>query len=210
MSLKERREIKKLQRRELKNIAQKIPYDENDNILLRLWPKEVEKSFYIDGQDDSVSLTSEFKQYLCDFRDNFAVQNIVVDLDKNTKPSSKVKFRMLYQSFFKYCIIKTAKELKKNAMACLACFLCGLLVMAIEILIDIYVPTKFKFLDIIPEILAWVFIWEAFDMFFFKRTKLNSIQRKNYHMYKAEFTDKEPQLNIKEVSFGEKKNNLNK
>ena len=118
----------------------------------------MKKSFYIDANDDSISLTSDFKNYLLTFRDSFAAENISVKLDPKSSVQSKQKFEKLYQSFFKFNILKLAKELKANLRNILICFFAGLLVITMIVLIETLAHDDLKFISIIFEILAWVFI----------------------------------------------------
>lgn len=204
MSFKEYRDLKKIQKDELKKVIQKVPYDQEGNIVLQLWDSEMKKSFYIDSNDDSISLTSDFKNYLISFRDNFAVETISVKLDQKSSVQSKQKFEKLYQSFFKFNILKTAKELRSNLRNLLICFICGLIVLGIIVVIETLAHDSIKFISIIFEILAWVFIWECFDMLFFQRPKLRKEQLRNYHMYRAKFVNDKTTINIREVSYKEK------
>lgn len=209
MIFKEYRDLKRIEKEELKKFTQRVPYDEDDNVVLQLWDNEMKKSFYIDANDDSISLTSDFKNYLLTFRDSFAAENISVKLDPKSSVQSKQKFEKLYQSFFKFNILKLAKELKANLRNILICFFAGLLVITMIVLIETLAHDDLKFISIIFEILAWVFIWEAFDMLFFKRPKMRTDQLKNYHMYRAKFVNDKTTVNVREISYKEK-SKLNK
>lgn len=99
MSFKDYIKIKKMQKEELEKMAQRVPYDENDNIYLQLKQSEIKKSFSIDGEDDSASLSNDFKEYLITFRDSFAIEPVSVNLDVKTPETDKKKFEYLYKSF---------------------------------------------------------------------------------------------------------------
>lgn len=209
MTFKEYKDLKKIEKEEFKKIAQRVPYDNDGNIVLQLWDSEMKKSFYIDANDDSISLTSDFKNYLYSFRDSFASETISVKLDPKSSVEAKQKFEKLYQSFFKFNILKLAKELKSNLINIIACFICGLVVITSIILVETLAHDSIKFLSIIFEILAWVFIWESFDMLFFQRPKMRREQLKNYRMYRAKFVNDKMSINVREITYKDK-SKLNK
>ncbi|MDE6477324.1 MAG: hypothetical protein K2L48_04005 [Mycoplasmoidaceae bacterium] len=99
-------------------------------------------------------MTTDFKNYLYSFRDSFANETISVKLDPKSSVQSKQKFEKLYQSFFKFNILKLAKELKANLINIIICFICGLIVITSIILVETLAHNNIKFLSIIFEILA--------------------------------------------------------
>lgn len=198
---KEWREIKKLQKQELEKMEHSVTYDSKDRVLLQFYKSEVEESFYIDGDDDSISLDSRFKEYLKTYKDAFAYDKVAVNIDRNVKKQDAEKFERLYKSFFKYEMLMTAREIKKISKNILWCLLSGIVVIICTILFGLFVKSDWKVANIIFEIISWVLIWEGLDMLFFRRPVLIKTQHKNYNMYSAEFYQKPFEKKVKALPY---------
>lgn len=85
--------------------------------------------------------------------------------------------------------VKTGKtELKRNALASLIMLILGIMVFTTIIILNSY-NAQTILLNVL-DVVAWVFIWEAVDLFVFKRTALKKEHIINLKLLTAKFTFK--------------------
>lgn len=109
--------------------------------------------------------------------------NVIDDKEKELYPKA-------IDNYYTAKIRDTKLELKRNAIISFIMLLIGIVVFATIIILNA-VNAQTLILSVI-DVVAWVFIWEAVDLFVFKRTELRNQQLLNLKLLtaKIEFIDK--------------------
>lgn len=101
--------------------------------------------------------------------------------------NEKREYRKAIKEYYVQKYISDKKKLKKNALISLALALCGILILGFAIFMDIKGenPIWTEFIDII----AWVLVWEAVDIFVFRNRdlRINCRRYVSYFSMKVEY-----------------------
>lgn len=131
------------------------------------------------SEDNKLTINSEFASFL-----ENSVKDIPVKNNLTLEISSKnCDINMLSEAIKNYYyneFIDSQRKLKRNLIFSLVTFIIGLLGLAFTMLYDIF---DFPIIVIgALDIFTWVFMWEAFDKFFFERTefKYNQYRQMNF------------------------------
>ena len=87
-------------------------------------------------------------------------------------------------------VIRKTKELKRNKCVSLVFLICGLIVFISSIILKRWISHDVSILFESIDIMGWVFIWEAVDLFFIARKVLTFEQIRYYKILKAKFSIK--------------------
>ena len=87
-------------------------------------------------------------------------------------------------------VIRKTKELKRNKWVSLVFLICGLIVFISSIILKRWISHDVSILFESIDIMGWVFIWEAVDLFFIARKVLTFEQIRYYKILKAKFSIK--------------------
>jgi hypothetical protein len=114
----------------------------------------------------------------------FIIKSDVID------DSEKELYPKAIDNYYSAKIRDTKLELKRNAVISFIMLLIGIVVFASIIILNA-VNAQALILSVI-DVIAWVFIWEAVDLWAFKRSELRNTQLLNLKLLtaKIEFTDK--------------------
>ena len=129
--------------------------------------------------------TAEFLNHsLLQLKTSSAV-HFVVSSNVITDEEQQV-YEKAIKNYYREEFAESAREIRKNTLASLVMILVGALVFAIAILLE-SMDLKPLFLNIL-DVIAWVFVWEAADLFFLQRPVLRKEQLRNLKIAVAEFT----------------------
>lgn len=126
-----------------------------------------------------------------DFTDYIWHKAKLVPLNQNIKiqihcpaDTSKREVKTSLKNYYRAEYLETKNELKKISFFSITCLLLGIITLLVLSVFN-FAWNNFYVVSIV-DILVWVFVWEAFDSFFFKRwdgkRKLKRIQK----LYSAE------------------------
>ena len=111
---------------------------------------------------------------------NFVIKSEVIDEEEKSVYPTAVK------NYYTSKIRDTKAELSRNAIISLIMLLIGVAVFATIIILNA-LNAQTLILSVI-DVVAWVFIWEAVDLFAFKRTALRNAQLLNLKLLTAKIT----------------------
>lgn len=102
-------------------------------------------------------------------------------IDENEQEVYKTAIRNYYQVEYR----ETWKELRRNAIDVLAMLLFSACIFALAVILETVAHANAVILNMI-DVFAWVFTWEAVDLFFFRRPQLRKEQNRNAAAIDAE------------------------
>ena len=141
--------------------------------------------FSVEGKPVIAGETAEFLNHsLLQLKTSSAV-HFVVSSNVITDEEQQV-YEKAIKNYYREEFAERAREIRKNTLASLVMILVGALVFAIAILLE-SMDLKPLFLNIL-DVIAWVFVWEAADLFFLQRPVLRKEQLRNLKIAVAEFT----------------------
>ena len=145
---------------------------------------------------------------------NSNLEEFLVEKVKNIPPKVNLRVKIFtddcvdenevkvaYKNKFKGDFEELEQELKRNILFAFTMLILGVLFMGFLIL-EIYFLNNY-ILSTILEIAVWVFVWEAVDSFFLKRS---SIRRKRYQLARLYYAD----LEVVTLDFDKIEKNLTK
>lgn len=108
----------------------------------------------------------------------FEITSAVIDETEKAEYTSAIK------NYYSREIAETKTKLKRNGISSFIMLILGILVFALRIVFSSTLNNEIV-LNVL-DVVAWVFVWEATDLFFFKRSEMRSEQLKNLKIYTAE------------------------
>lgn len=103
------------------------------------------------------------------------------EIDEREKELYKTAIKNFYRVEYK----ATWKELRRNAFCAIIMLLVSACIFALAIILDRATNASAVILNMI-DVFAWVFTWEAVDIFFLQRPKLQKEQKRNLAAIEAE------------------------
>lgn len=97
-------------------------------------------------------------------------------------------YRTAVGNYYRSRIIDIDRRLKRNTAAALVMAITAVVILTFYLVLELR-NAGYVFLEIV-NITAWVFMWEAVDLFFFERKTLKIEQLRDYRLYSAEITYK--------------------
>lgn len=91
--------------------------------------------------------------------------------------------RAIHQ-YYKSQLIDIDRKLKRNKTSALIMLLIGIAVLGVYIALSLSLSDAHVFVEVI-DIAAWVFVWEAVDLFFISRKEMLWEKKKYHHLYHA-------------------------
>ena len=168
--------LKNKMKKARKEISDKedLLYDSDNNALITVKAMEEAQIFSSYDFDCNEKLNEELAEYLWDKARFVPVKDdIRIKMYVGEKVNIKEVQNAIHNKFRKE-YVETKLEKKHNCLFSFAMFVVGLLALAVLVLS--YAYFKNEYVDLIVEIVAWVFMWEAVDAFFLERSKLNRKQ----------------------------------
>ncbi|MEG1751639.1 MAG: hypothetical protein RR140_01245 [Clostridia bacterium] len=163
-------------------------YDENGMLIVKLNLRD-EDNFLSPFSYGSIPiLDSNIEQYLnsC-VRPAKCKQNIHLKIYSYTIDESEKKiYEQAIRNTFKQSYVSEKQHMQKSLIASLIMLFVSLSFLSLMFLFD-YFKLNSIFIELI-DIIAWVFMWEAVDIFFFKRHVINWSQQKNIGFYNAKIS----------------------
>lgn len=164
-----------------KEMAEKeeIHFDSDDNALITVKADKDEQLFSSYDYDNNEKLNEELADYIWD-KARFvpAKSDIRIKVYAGEKANKK-EIESAIHNKFKKEYLELKEEKKRNALFSLSMLITGLLFLGVLYLS--YLFFRNEFLDVILEIVVWVFLWEATDAFFLQRA---SMRRKQFILLK--------------------------
>jgi hypothetical protein len=160
--------------------------DENDRLIVNLSIKNDDgflSPYSLKGEPQLASETAEFLQHSIKNTKHtddisFHVHSSVIDANE------EVEYRKAIKCYYAHEITETKTKMRRNAMSSALMILLGILVFALRIIFSSVFPNEI-FLSVL-DVVAWVFVWEATDLFFFKRTELRQELLQYLKIYTAD------------------------
>ncbi len=182
-----------------------IHFDSDDNALITVKAESEEQIFSSYDYDNNEKLNEELADYIWDKARFVPSKNDIRIKVYTSEKVDAVEVETAIHNKYKKEYLELREEKKRNALFSLAMLIAGLFVLGILYLS--YLFFKNEFLDVILEIVTWVFIWEAADAFFLQRA---SLRRRQFTLLKlctanVEVVKKRTQKKKETVSYGANK-----
>lgn len=169
------------------------PYETNSSgdRLIRLHVNDLDY-FLSPLSVDGVPVISDETAYLL----NFYLKNMSVDGDEKlcfevTAPditeNEQSIYRKAIKNYYREEFIDVQIKFRENLKKTITMLGVGLLPLFLKIFLHLFVGLGNEFTEII-NIAAWVFLWEAVDLFFIKRVELRKVQLRNLKILEAQFS----------------------
>ncbi len=126
------------------------------------------------AEDNKEVINSEFASFLDNsVKDVSPKQDLTLEISANNCDLNKISTAIKNYYFNEF--IDSQRKLKRNLVFSICTLIIGLMALALTIVFNsLNTPLIVGAIDIF----AWVFMWEAFDLFFFRRAELK------YHQYR--------------------------
>lgn len=176
--------MKNITKKDLTDIDER---DENNRRIIRLNVSDDSNflsPFSVQGSPLISSETAEFLNLNIkhNLRDSGVKLIISSDeIDGNEKEIYKTAIKNYYQVEYK----ATWKELRRNAFCSLIMLLFSACIFSLAIILETTTNASAVILNMI-DVFAWVFTWEAVDIYFLQRPKLQKEQKRNAAAINAE------------------------
>lgn len=163
--------IKKLKKDE-KNYERVLDIDEGGSLIMDIKLPKVSDAYSQFSPDNGLRINPELKNYFEE--SNLFVKNPLKVKIYNNELETDVVGQNIFKKVFKETFYaerhKIYKKNKFNSLSSLVCLLIGLAILSVTLALGLQNIDLGLFFSSV-EILAWVFMWEAFDLFFFRRTE---------------------------------------
>ena len=174
-------------------------YVENDNsVSINIKAESEDKIFSSFNYENKESLTQELSEHIWD---SVKIMPFKKDVRLNfyTKENlSKDEVRSAIRYHYGREYVDVKDQIRKTNRTALTCLLLG--IFSLGLLVLFHLIFDFFLVVTITEIMAWAFVWEAIDLFFFRRAELRRKALRIQKIYFAEIniikdkTEKEPIL----------------
>lgn len=135
--------------------------------------------YHVISGETAEFLDHNYKRHLTDNDLRLIIASDVIDDGERIVYTNAI--RNYYQTEFK----ETKRELHKNFIQSVVMTIVSAIVFAIAITLGTTTQTSDVILNML-DVFAWVFMWEAVDLFFLQRPVLKKKQRKNTEFINAE------------------------
>lgn len=139
--------------------------------------------YFTDGKPQLTQETAGFLEHSIKHvkSDNQIVFNItssVIDEDE------QVKYKRAVKNYYAQEISEVVEELKTNTKMSLVMTIVGVLVFVANLVLNHFI--ELSILMAVLDVVAWVFVWEAVDIFFFRRHEIKQRLKKCVKLLTAE------------------------
>jgi len=189
MKIKEFFELSKNRKAAIRDIKlQPLKKDEEGASIVDIRVDEDDDFLSPYGRGDTLVISEEMAGYLKNTTEGISVKNNLHlkikcrDINENNKE----KFQKSIKTYYTNRFYEVERKLKLNAFAVLVTFVLALVFLGIWVLIEnMHSPAV---VTLIIEIVAWVFMWEAVDLFIFERTVLRHQKNKILQLLNAKIS----------------------
>ncbi|MBQ3502891.1 MAG: hypothetical protein IJA72_04450 [Clostridia bacterium] len=125
-------------------------------------------------EDNRPIITNDFAEFLNNSVKDISIkQNISINI--STQNGNAENISNAVKTYYYNEFVDVERKLKFNLLSSMILLIVGIIAFAVSIAQYI---AKLPVLAGAIDIYAWVFMWEAFDLFFFRRTELKYQQRR--------------------------------
>ena len=165
-------------------------YNENGKLIIKINVKNDDGFLSPYTLKDTPILSSETVEFLehavkdtdNDDEISFEISSNVIDENEEKEYADAIK------NYYSREIVETKEKFKKNTISSAVMIFLGILVFALRIIFSSNFQNEIV-LNVL-DVVAWVFVWEATDLFFFKRSEIRAKQLKNLKIYTADIVFK--------------------
>ena len=126
------------------------------------------------SEDNRPVINNEFAEFLNNSVKDISIkQNITLEI--TSKNCDHETISSAIKSYYYNEFVDSQRKLKFNLFASLSTLIIGLLALALSLLQNV---VSYSLLAGVIDIFAWVFVWEAVDLFFFRRAELKHLQHR--------------------------------
>ncbi len=133
------------------------------------------------------TISSEFAEFLdSQYTEMTANDQLHIDIECDTiDDDEKILYEGAIRSYYKAAETRKTKELFRNNIIALIMVIIGIVVLTVSVLFYVF---SHEIVGEIIDIVAWVFVWEAVDLFFLRSPTLIRERMKCRHFIEAEIT----------------------
>lgn len=166
----------KIMQRDAKSFNEELELDEQGRYTIHVDIEQECDIYSKYSPDNHLRLDSELKDYFASETEHKKIPlKVSIYSDELFNDTKKQEdFKATYKSDFERERLRAYGKLHSNNTACLLYLLIGLSILAISLFIPSIHIFGSQVINLSIEILAWVFLWEVFDRFFFVRPELRN------------------------------------
>lgn len=154
--------------------------DENNRRIIRLNVADDSNflsPFAVKGNPLISSETAEFLNINIKHNLKDSGVKLIISSDEIDE-TEKVVYETAIRNYYRYGFAEKAKELRRNLLSSIIMLVFSACIFALAIILERTTQTSAVILNMI-DVFAWVFTWEAVDLFFLQRPKLYKEQSRN-------------------------------
>lgn len=167
--------------------------DENNKRIIRLNVTDDSNFLSPFSVNDTPLISSETAEFLnLNIKHNLKDSGVkLVISSSEIDEREKSVYKTAISNYYSVELKDTWRELRRNAVCSIVMLLISACIFALAVILQTFTNTGTVILNMI-DVFAWVFTWEAVDLFFLQRPELRKEQKRNYAAVNAEivFTDK--------------------
>lgn len=170
-----------------KDLVDNDERDENNRRIIRLNVTDDSNflsPFSVKGNPLISSETAEFLNL--NIKHNLKDSGVKLEISSNVidEPEKEI-YRSAIKNYYRVEYKTVWKELRRNLFGSIIMLLFSACIFALAIILEATTNASAVILNMI-DVFAWVFTWEAVDIFFFQRPKLHKEQKRNAAAIDAE------------------------
>lgn len=163
-----------------KDLVDNDERDENNKRIIRLNVTDDSNFLSPLSVKGNPLISSETAEFLnLNIKHNLKDSGVKLVISGNSiDESEKEVYKAAIRNYYKVEYKTTWKELRRNLFSSIVMLLFSACIFALAIILEATTNASAVILNMI-DVFAWVFTWEAVDIFFFQRPKLHKEQKRN-------------------------------
>lgn len=133
-------------------------------------------------EDNKPVINSEFANFLENSTKDISVKHNLI-LEFTSVEDNKDKIASAIKNYYINEFVDSQRKLKNNIISSIITFIIGLITLSCVIILNNF--NSITIINSAVDIFAWVFIWEAVDLFFFRRSELRHQQYRQINFINA-------------------------
>lgn len=179
---KKKEYIKKIER------EQEILKDEDGKSIINI-KIEKEDDILSPFSMDKPIISNELAEFLDHHLRPMVIKNgIHLQVYSLNKLEKEKEYESAIRNYYKNVLLEKNREIKKNKIISLFMLIFGTLILTLSIIFSFF--ERLTIVASIIDIIAWVFIWEAVDLHFLQRPKIELEELKAFEMINSKITFK--------------------
>lgn len=171
--------------KEKKLIGGEVRQDEKGRALIEIEIKdksEVLSPFYAQNKE---TINNEFANFLDNFTKSFPPsQGLHLSINcPEVKPEDEEVFSRAVKNYYLNSTIEAERKISNNTKLLLVMILLSIISLTALFLVHYF--DVFWLIEEVFDIIAWVFVWEAVDIFAFQRSLLRYEKQRNLSLYNS-------------------------